>query len=260
MSLSLGLGLDLSTRKPAAGGEFTPLDLFSSGQNGLWFNPSPTTLFTDTGGTTAAAVGDDVAYIQDQSGNGKHAIITTAAARPTLRQTAGGLYYLELDGVDDAFFVDDVFSASFTQAFICYAIETTSGFPFASGGRGPSLGGDSAESVGSNKSAAMAADESLRFNDGFASWDSGTFTIGAPVLHHLQMDGARYIGRQDGVQVIDVDRGSQDQRLPGVQSANNNNGVQAYNLFQLVAVEDDPTASETSDLEAYVAEKGGVTL
>ena len=33
---------------------------------------------------------------------GNHATQETAAARPILRQTAGGLYYLEFDGVDDA--------------------------------------------------------------------------------------------------------------------------------------------------------------
>ena len=81
---------------------FNPTQLFASGEQGAWYDPSDlSTMFTDTAGTTPAAVGDPVARINDKSGRGNHATQATAAARPILRQTAGGLYYLEFDGVDD---------------------------------------------------------------------------------------------------------------------------------------------------------------
>lgn len=78
-----------------------PASLFAFGEEGAWYEPSPTTCFTDTAGTTPAGVGDTVARINDLSGNGHHATQATAAARPVLQQTAGGLWYLEFDGVDD---------------------------------------------------------------------------------------------------------------------------------------------------------------
>lgn len=79
---------------------WTPAELFASSEEGAWYEPSPTTCFTDAG-TTPAGVGDAVYQMNDLSGNGNHAIQTTAASRPTLRQTGGGLYYLEFDGTAD---------------------------------------------------------------------------------------------------------------------------------------------------------------
>jgi len=43
----------------------------------------------------------EVDYVSLRKLPGNHATQTTAAARPILRQTGGGLYYLEFDGVDD---------------------------------------------------------------------------------------------------------------------------------------------------------------
>lgn len=83
------------------GAAFSPASLFASGEDGAWYEPSTTTCFTDTAGTIAAGVGDAVARINDLSGNGNHATQATAAARPLLQQTAGGLYYLAFDGSDD---------------------------------------------------------------------------------------------------------------------------------------------------------------
>jgi hypothetical protein len=80
---------------------FSPASLFASGEEGVWYDIAPAYCFTDTSRTTNAAVGDAVAAVEDRSGNGNHATQTTAAARPILRQTGGGLYYLEFDGVDD---------------------------------------------------------------------------------------------------------------------------------------------------------------
>lgn len=96
---------------------FTPADLFASGEEGAWYDPSDLmTMWTDTAGTTQATVGDAVARIDDKSGNGNHATRATVAARPILRQTGGGLYYLEFDGVDDCLLLGDVFDADIATA------------------------------------------------------------------------------------------------------------------------------------------------
>jgi hypothetical protein len=96
--ISLGLGLGIAKGASAAG--WTPAALFSGGQEGFWFAPSPTTCFTDTARTTAASVGQAVAGMTDLSGNGNHMTQGTVSRRPTLRQN-GALYYLEFDAVDD---------------------------------------------------------------------------------------------------------------------------------------------------------------
>lgn len=89
---------------PSSGGAaFSPLSLFASGEKGAWYDPSDlATMFQNSNGTTAVAVGDPVGYIADKSGNAQHWIQATAGNRPILRQTAGGLYYLEFDGAADS--------------------------------------------------------------------------------------------------------------------------------------------------------------
>ena len=92
-----GLGVNRLGVTNVRGG-FTPLALFASGEEGAWYDPSDlTTLFQNSDGTTAVAVGDPVGYIADKSGNANHAIQATSAKRPTLRES-GGLYYLEFSG------------------------------------------------------------------------------------------------------------------------------------------------------------------
>lgn len=82
-------------------GGFNPLSLFASGEEGVWFDPSDlSTLFQNSDGTGAPAVGQPVGYMADKSGNGHNATQPTSTKRPILR-TANGLYYLEFDGADD---------------------------------------------------------------------------------------------------------------------------------------------------------------
>ena len=47
---------------------FNPITLFANGEQGAWYDPSDlSTMFTDTAGTTPAAVGDPVALLLDKS-------------------------------------------------------------------------------------------------------------------------------------------------------------------------------------------------
>ena len=94
------------TRKatePGSGGGWSPLSLFASGEQGVWYDPSDfSTMFQDSAGTTpVTAVGQPVGKILDKSGRGNHASQSTAAARPVLQQDGNGKYYLAFDGVDD---------------------------------------------------------------------------------------------------------------------------------------------------------------
>lgn len=82
---------------------WTPRSLFQSGIDGCWYDPSdPNSLWTDSIGGTNATVGSAVQVMEDKSGKGRHMTQATSANRPILRQTAGGLFYLEFDGTNDA--------------------------------------------------------------------------------------------------------------------------------------------------------------
>lgn len=82
---------------------FTPADLFLSSEPGAWYDMTDlSTMWQDTGATTpVTAAGQTCARIDDKSGNGHHAVQATASKRPTVRQDANGVYYLEFDGTDD---------------------------------------------------------------------------------------------------------------------------------------------------------------
>jgi hypothetical protein len=103
--LGLGLSIPAVAARGRGGGApaFTPASLFASGEQGAFFDASDLSSMTIARDGTGAAptVGDPVGRILDRSGRNNHAIAPSDAARPVLRQTAGGLYYLEFDGTDD---------------------------------------------------------------------------------------------------------------------------------------------------------------
>jgi len=85
-----------------SGGGFSPLSLFSNGEQGAWYDPSDlSTLFQDAAGTTpVTASGDPVGLFLDKSGNNNHAKQSISVKRPTY-MTDGTLHWLNFDGVDD---------------------------------------------------------------------------------------------------------------------------------------------------------------
>lgn len=99
---SLALACRLSAVSRASRRPFSPASLFSSGEQGVWYDPSDlSTMYQDAAGTIpVTAVGQPVGKILDKSGRGNHATQSTTARRPTLQQESGK-YYLSFDGVDD---------------------------------------------------------------------------------------------------------------------------------------------------------------
>ncbi len=83
-------------------GPIDPATLFVGNMVGAWWDPSDISTMRqgDTAGSAAAVVDSRVGYLADKSGNGCHLTQGGESARPFLR-TAGGLYWLEFDGVDD---------------------------------------------------------------------------------------------------------------------------------------------------------------
>lgn len=81
---------------------FSPLSLFSNGEQGAWYDPSDlSTLYQDAAGTSpVTADGDPVGLMLDKSGNDNHASQSSAYSRPIYR-TDAALHWLEFDGKDD---------------------------------------------------------------------------------------------------------------------------------------------------------------
>lgn len=77
-------------------------DFFSSGESGIWYDPSDlSTLYQDSSGTVSVTANNDpVGRINDKSGNANYSSQTTSSYRP-LYNTNGTLNWLEFDGTDD---------------------------------------------------------------------------------------------------------------------------------------------------------------
>ena len=82
---------------------WTPKALFTGSEEGALFLPENLwTLRQNSELDSAVAVAQLVGATLDLSGNGNNATQATVASKPILRQTGGGLYYLEDDETDDA--------------------------------------------------------------------------------------------------------------------------------------------------------------
>lgn len=79
---------------------FGPLDLFTGGQGGAWYDPSDLShMWQDTAGTVPVTTdGQSVLRIDDKSGNGLHLIQAVGALAP-LYKTDGTLRWLQFDGL-----------------------------------------------------------------------------------------------------------------------------------------------------------------
>lgn len=94
-----GTGFEIAALSARGRQDFVPLPI-----NGLaaWYDPSDlSTLWQDEACTVpVTASGQTVALMLDKSGNDRHFLRATEAARPSY-QASGGLHWLQCDGVDD---------------------------------------------------------------------------------------------------------------------------------------------------------------
>lgn len=246
---------------------FSPTSLFSSGEQGVWYDPSDlSTLWQDTAGTTAVtAAGQLVARINDKSGNGHHATQNTESKRPVLRES-GGLYYLEFDGAEDALQIASIdFSGS--DEMSVFAGVTKEG----------TVLGNIAElsaSITSNTGAfVLLAPTGANDRYGFNSKGSvlaNAFVVGytAPTTNILtgisKISTDYLLGRVDGEDSFSSsgDQGSGNYGNH-VLNIGSRNGALSYfngNLFALIIRGAVSTATEIAETESFIAEKTGVTL
>jgi hypothetical protein len=183
-------------------GAFSPLSLFASGEQGVWYDPSDfSTLFQDSAGTTpVTAVEQPVGKILDKSGRGNHATQATSASRPILaRHPASGKRNLLLAS-------DTMATQSYTTAAVAYTLSFTgTGTVDLSGAYVGSLAGTGASNRVSLTFTSTAASLTLTVTGSvtFAQLELGstatayqkTTTIydtteaGVADLHYLAFDG-----------------------------------------------------------------------
>ena len=100
-------------------------DLFASDEDGglygLPYEPGVDLYVERTSPATLAGVGDPVGTVIDKSGNGRHLVAPSDAARPTLAVDARGFHYLSFDGVNDAHTSASTYSVG--EQYLLCAIE-----------------------------------------------------------------------------------------------------------------------------------------
>jgi hypothetical protein len=110
----------------ATAAAFTPAEVFAGGVPGAWYDPSDlSTMWQDNAKTVPAAVDAPVGYMSDRSGNGRHIAQANGSKRPILR-SAGGRFWLELDGVDDALQTPTIDLTATDKLTVCLGVRYTS--------------------------------------------------------------------------------------------------------------------------------------
>lgn len=239
MRLALRMGLS----RPSGATAFTPASLAPV----AWYDPSDlSTLKQNSNGTGAVTTdGDRVGYIADKSGNGNHAIQATAGSRATYK-TAGGLHWLEFDGVDDYLSADIADLGSLAETIVGFRSITA-----PANGR-----------IISGANIALFGATYLYMNQGAASLPATTISTGADFVCNCRLNGAS--------SRINVNRGTYgtDATGPGagaiadITLCADSTGASPTNtrIYGLILVSREMTASEIANSEDFMAAKSGVTL
>jgi lysophospholipase L1-like esterase len=143
---------------------YNPASEFGGGKKGLWWDQSDlSTMYSDSGMTTQAVLNGPVLKIADKSGNGWHGTCTAC----TLRQTGGGLYYLETNGTSSEIASTFIGAASMFMSFGMFRASDDGSmllaYPVASGGAfiGDAVAADGASADAQSGSIAYSVDGAL---------------------------------------------------------------------------------------------------
>lgn len=262
----IGIGATLFKVPTAYGASaFSPASLFSNGEEGAWYDPSDlSTMFQNSDGTTAVAVGDPVGYIEDKSGNGNHAIQATSAKRPTLRQ-AGSLYYLEFDGAQGLRSAAIDFTSTDSMSVFAGAKSETDATQMIGELSTNSGGNDGTFRIGS-----VAGDQWRYASKGDGTLVNANANGYTPPLTSV-LTGLSDISdpvvttRVDGVQeassTTSQGSGNYGNHVLNVGARNNGGGFQLNGfIYGLIVRGATSSADEIASAEAYIAGKTGVSL
>ncbi len=260
----IGIGATLFKVPTMHGGAaFSPASLFAAGEEGSWYDPADlTTLFQNSNGTTAVAVGDPVGYMGDKSGNGNHAIQATSTKRPTLQQD-GSLYYLDFGG-DDGLATSAIDFTGGDQLTVCAGARKDINTTMVVAELSPNISGNN----GAFRLASLA----------------NTWRYGAKGTSIVNVDATTYAANAVSVLtgLSDISTPVATIRVDGVQKATSstsqgtgnlgnyplnigarNNGGSLFldgRIYGFVIRSVLSTGADLTNLEAYMAAKTGVTI
>lgn len=246
----IAVGAIAASRRRSGNGSFDPATLFASGETGGWWDPSDfSTMWQDVSATIpVTAAGQNVARIDDKSGNGNNLTRPETASQPTLRQDAGGNWYLEADDSNDNLVKS--FSPAIAQPFTRMGAIQQDGW--TSGRRMYSDGHFLPTFLYQNTSTPR-----LQMNAGSNGPFTDAATIGTPVVLTEFYSGAS--------STLTVNDGT---------AATGNAGTNGQNAFQLfsngaaaigrnygfIIINRALTVDELDELRQFFADKAGVTL
>lgn len=247
------------------GGVLDITTLFSGDEGGFYDPNDLSTVWTDTGGTTAASVGDQVARIDAAAGTFDPMIQATLGQRPYLRLDATtGFHYLEFDQADDTLETSAVQTMGAPNGHTCVAVD---------------FQGDAQNSAllmyGTNTSTGGMGIETNNVSTG---WTPKAFSAGATAVQATGTDQSPakklvvrgradyandvcevYVnGSLDGSNYADQGASASNNRTlkVGEQFAESINA----NWYGGVIINRALTAKEVSDMEASLASRMGLTL
>jgi hypothetical protein len=232
------------------GAAFSPASLFASGEEGAWFEPSPTTCFTDTARTTPASVGQAVAGMTDLSGRGNHATQAITSARPILRQAGTGEFYLEFDGIDDFLVTTNLITKTDMDLLIAMNPGADTSYMMI----------QSSESTG-GKFALLAetGDTSLSYAGGASPIGTPSMFVDGSAIGNTRND--LYLAATGGPHIVEA----QNLNLSSFLQPSRFVGYGLGGAFMQGAIYgiifcEDMTSQELIDSRTYLAAKSGVTL
>ena len=261
----IGIGATLFKVPTAYGAAaFSPASLFSNGEEGAWYDPSDLSTLFEEDGTTPASVDGPVGKILDKSGNGNHLIQATETKCPTLR-LAGGLYYLEFDGIDDGLQASaiDFTGTDAMSVFAGARKEADSSDVVAE------LSANSGTNNGAFRIGAVAGDIWRWTSRGSTTVNTNAGSYTPPVTSVLtglsDISDDSLIIRVDGVQKnsssSDQGTGNYGDYPLNVGARNNAAGLQLDGrIYGLVVRGATSSAAEIASTEAYIASKTGVSI
>jgi len=257
----IGAGIGITT--VAVPSAFSPLKLFSAGEEGAWYDPSDlSTMYQDSAATTpVTAVEQPVGYIADKSGNGNHATQATAASRPILREDASGNRYLDFDGVDDELFLS--YARSVPQFSMAMALTRLGG------GSTINLTESFALTAGSGRLTGFANDSNGTLS--YRDFDSGNITGASVIFNAALTETAVFLGdfgpptriaRENGVQISTQAGETYVREVTQVHIGGYAEFARfsEQHLYGAIFRETIFSAAEKPKVESYLAGKSGVTL
>lgn len=245
------------------GARFSPALLFLGGAGGAYFDPSNSaTVWQDAAATTPAVADDPVGRIDDLSGNGNHASTSTDAERPILRN-AGGLWYLEFDGVDDWLQLNAILTGTLPHTVVAGVRNTEAVTPEQS------YFGVGLASTGLMRQ--FTTEVGLRVAGGnklFADTNVNTDMVVTQGLPDLVTPNATdALAWKNGAAMTSTGEGSQDINTATNEArlgrgADTGTGQDPYQgrIYALVAIDEDLADADRQATESWVAARTGVSM